>query len=243
MTVSKQPAIASPRIAPSQPESNFAPRLSHRRRVRVDSRQVWLAIATLTLITVLAFASPAFAHHPFGGTTPQTGLAGLLSGLGHPVIGADHFVFVLVGGLLSALLGRPAAVTGAFLLATLAGVGLHLMALDLPALELTISLSVLLLGTLVAWGRTLSLWPVLVVTTAAGLFRGYAYGEAIVGAEPTPLLGYLLGLTVIQGAIALGTYFVIGKHLPSVPRLSQIRAAGFIACGAGAAFLSGVVLG
>ncbi len=37
----------------------------------------------------------------------------------------------------------------------------------------------------------------------AGLIHGYALGELIYGAEPTPLYAYLLGLTVIQSAVAL----------------------------------------
>ena len=36
-----------------------------------------------------------------------------------------------------------------------------------------------------------------------GLIHGYALGESIYGAEPTPLYAYLLGLAVIQSAIAL----------------------------------------
>ncbi len=36
-----------------------------------------------------------------------------------------------------------------------------------------------------------------------GLIHGYALGESIYGAEPTPLYAYLLGLAFIQSAIAL----------------------------------------
>ncbi|MEO1593051.1 MAG: HupE/UreJ family protein, partial [Cyanobacteria bacterium J06632_22] len=201
MTLPIKSAILLAKIAPFSVASEHR-RSSERlatpsRRVKVDQRQVWFAIATLTLITVLALATPAFAHHPLGGTTPESWIAGLFSGLGHPVIGPDHLAFVLIVGLLSVLMARPWQITGAFLLAALGGVGLHLMALDLPAPEFMISLSVLLLGGLVARGRQLSIPLMLWLTAGAGLFHGYAYGEAIVGAEPTPLVGYLLGLTLI----------------------------------------------
>ncbi len=45
---------------------------------------------------------------------------------------------------------------------------------------------------------------ILVTTLAiiAGVFHGYAYGEAIVGAEMNPLVAYLAGFTVIQLLVA-----------------------------------------
>ena len=36
-----------------------------------------------------------------------------------------------------------------------------------------------------------------------GLIHGYALGESIYGAEPTPLVAYLIGLAVVQSAVAL----------------------------------------
>ncbi len=238
MTVPSKPAIAPSQIAAHSPQPS-----PQRRRVSVDQRQVWLAIATLTLITVLTLASPAFAHHPLGGTTPQTALSGLLSGLGHPVIGPDHLAFVLAVGLLSAQLAKTRLLIGSFLLAALAGVGLHLLELNLPAPEVIISLSVLLLGGLVAQGKALPTLPMLLLTAGAGLFHGYAYGEAIVGAEPTPLLAYLVGLTMVQGAIAGSISVVLSRILSPAKRQARLQAAGLVACGAGLAFLSAVVLG
>ena len=43
----------------------------------------------------------------------------------------------------------------------------------------------------------------LVLFAMVGAVHGYALGESIYGAEPTPLYAYLLGLAVIQSAIAL----------------------------------------
>jgi urease accessory protein len=37
----------------------------------------------------------------------------------------------------------------------------------------------------------------------AGLIHGYALGESIYGAERSPLVAYLIGLAVIQSAVAL----------------------------------------
>ena len=55
----------------------------------------------MALSTVLTFAAsaPAHAHHMLGGRTPVTFMQGLLSGLGHPVIGIDHLAFVVAMGV------------------------------------------------------------------------------------------------------------------------------------------------
>ena len=37
----------------------------------------------------------AIAHHPMGGNTPSTLWEGLLSGVGHPIIGFDHLAFIV----------------------------------------------------------------------------------------------------------------------------------------------------
>ena len=45
----------------------------------------------------------------------------------------------------------------------------------------------------------------------SGIAHGYAYGEAIVGAEPTPLVAYLVGFTLVQLAIVSAGY-AIARH-------------------------------
>ncbi len=67
-----------------------------------------LSIALVALSVVAA--GPALAHHPMGGVTPATFADGLLSGLGHPVIGLDHFAAVIAVGALAVRAprrGRP----------------------------------------------------------------------------------------------------------------------------------------
>ena len=199
MTIPPRPAIAaedrraeSPQAGDSSKQHIPKQRVP-KRQIKVDQRQVWLAIATLTLITVLALASPALAHHPFGGATPQSGWTGLLSGLGHPVMGPDHLVFLLVVGLLSALLAHPWQITGAFLLAALAGGGGHLLALDLAAPEFTISLSVLLLGALVARGQHLPMALVLLLTPSQRRWKLRAASLIAFGAGAACLSSVVLG--------------------------------------------------
>ena len=68
-----------------------------------------LQIAGPSLLAVLLLASPAFAHHPFGmgDSVALTPLQGLLSGIGHPLLGPDHLLFLLAIAFLG--LQRPRA--------------------------------------------------------------------------------------------------------------------------------------
>ncbi|NET53634.1 MAG: HupE/UreJ family protein [Merismopedia sp. SIO2A8] len=165
--------------------------------------------------------------------------------IGHPIIGIDHFVFVVAIGLLLAIKPRAILIPVAFVLATLAGTGIHLLSLDLPAAELFISASVLISGIILAMKDSPNSIAIATLAAIAGLFHGYAYGEAIVGAEMTPLVAYLLGFALIQLAIALvacqvGRFAI--KKVTNEPAL-LLRFAGFTICGAGAAFLSSVIVG
>ena len=101
------------------------------------------------LAIMMVVAEPAWAHHVMGGKLPQTFLQGLLSGFGHPVIGIDHLAAIVGVGILAALAGRSAAVVLAFSVAVIAGVGLPLAKVDLPASELFVGLTTLLIGALV----------------------------------------------------------------------------------------------
>ena len=195
------------------------------------------------LLTLLA-AAPALAHHPFGGKAPQTIFEGFLSGIGHPVLGLDHLAFVIAIGLIAAVIRRGFTIPLSFLLAALVGTGLHLSGLNLPAAELVISGSVLVFGILATMGRQLSPPTVVILAAIAGIFHGYAYGEAVVGAEPTPLIAYLIGFSLVQSAIALTAYLISKRTLSQnqTAGFVSVRSAGFIICGAGAAFLGNLLV-
>jgi urease accessory protein len=204
------------------------------------------------LVGVLVFAQPAQAHHPFGSEAPQTLLAGFLSGLGHPVIGLDHLAFIIAIGLVAAAQGRRGRwLPWAFVIATVAGTGMHLARWNLPAVELGITLSVAGFGLILALGRRMNGWGLLILVALAGLFHGFAYGEGVIGAEMTPTLAYLIGFAGVQGAIATGTRLIARQLLQPLqttnPDLAasglSLRFAGFTLLGIGAAFVSGVVLG
>lgn len=199
--------------------------------------RIIIALAAL----VSSFSTSAFAHHPMGGETPETLAQGLLSGIGHPIIGVDHLAFVIAVGIAAALAGSRFISPLAFIAATIAGTAIHLMAIGLPAVELGIAISLVVLGAVVFSGRTFSTAALASVFAFAGLFHGFAYGEAIFGAEATPLVAYLTGFGLTQYAIAVvaGTVVVNvwGKGLNWSSNLPA-RVAGGMVAGAGALLVS-----
>ncbi len=202
------------------------------------SSVLFASLASLTL------AKPALAHHPFGGSAPKNIFEGILSGAGHPVIGLDHLAFVIAAGLLAAVVSKGWRIPTAFVLATLVGTGLHLAGLDLPVAEIVISVSVLLFGALVVMRDRLDLSLVMILATLAGVFHGYAYGEAVVGAEATPLVAYLIGFAGVEGAIACTAYLLSKRAIEQnkATGLISIRHAGFMVLGVGSAFIGGLLV-
>ena len=102
---------------------------------------------------LLATAGTASAHHVMGGKTPSTFTEGILSGIGHPIIGPDHLAFLVALGIAVGV-GRLSFVTPfLFLVAMACGVAAHVAAVNIPAAELIVALSVLIAGVLIALDR------------------------------------------------------------------------------------------
>ena len=208
-----------------------------------------LFLGLLCSLMLLIAIEPAIAHHPFGGQTPTNFLQGFLSGLGHPIIGPDHFVFVIAVGLLASLkASNGMMIPVSFVGATLLGTVIHLQSLDLPGVELIISASVIACGIMLAMKQSPTLIWLTGLGVLAGIFHGYAYGEAIVGAEMTPLVAYLMGFAAIQLIVSLLAFFggtFLRKQLsdPSSQSPLSLRFAGFTILGVGMAFASSVLLG
>ena len=180
---------------------------------------------------------PALAHHALGGRLPATGWEGFLSGLAHPVIGPDHLAFVVAIGLIAA--GQPwrYGIPLGFVLAGLVGTGIHLAGWDpLGLTELAIACSIVLFGLLLVQSRQIPSWLLLLWGSLAGLFHGYAYAEAIIGAEPMPWLGYLLGLSTVQYGVALLALWAAETWAERIPGL--IRSAGWMIAIVGSIFLT-----
>ena len=155
--------------------------------------------AALGIISLILLGSPAFAHHPFGmGDSSQlSGWTGLVSGIGHPLLGPDHLLFLLAISFIG--LKRPIA----WILPMLAiGLGGSLISQFIPLpdavapwAEALVSLSLVAEGLI-----ALSVGPATWLLPLFGL-HGFLLGSTIVGAEPTPLLTYFLGLLIGQGVL------------------------------------------
>lgn len=201
----------------------------------------------LLLPAALVAASPALAHHPMGGEAPQTIFHGLLSGLAHPVIGIDHLAFIVLAGIAAAAAGRSLTGPLVFIAATVAGTFIQLGGLALPLAELVIAGSVVVLGALLVMGRQVSGVPALGGFALAGLFHGWAYGEAVIGSEPMPIVAYLAGFAVIQFAIAAGIARLAVPLLVRPSGTMQVRIAAAVCVGIGLAFavenLESLILG
>ena len=157
--------------------------------------------AAVAALALLLIASPAFAHHPFGmgDSGALTAWQGLLSGLGHPLLGPDHLLFLLAIGFVG--LQRPLR----WVLPLLAiGLGGSLLSQFIPLpdavapwAEALVSLSLAVEGLI-----ALSMAPAAWLLPLFGL-HGFLLGSTIVGAEPSPQLSYFLGLLLAQGSLLL----------------------------------------
>ena len=160
------------------------------------------------------FSTSAFAHHVMGGKTPATFAEGLLSGIGHPVIGPDHLAFLLAIGIVAGVGGLNLALPALFVIASAIGVMLHVNGINFPG------------------------WRWAALFAVAGLFHGYAFGESIYGAERSPLHAYLLGLILIQSALAIGTALFVRWRSVGVSEMAS-RLAGAAIIGVGLTALIG----
>lgn len=198
------------------------------------------SIPVLALFTTLLAVTPAHAHHAMGGEPVGTVAQSFLSGLAHPVIGIDHLAMIVAIGVLAAAMRPGFLLAVVFVVAAMAGTGLHLLGLSLPGSELLIALSVLAVGVLLSLRKAPRIGLVLGICTIAGLLHGYAYGESIFGAESSLLTAYLAGFTAVQVAVASVAYTIAKRILrkdADEPTL-LLRPAGFVVAGAGLAILA-----
>ena len=173
------------------------------------------------------------AHHPFGmEELSLSPIQGFLSGVGHPLLGPDHFLFLVALMLVGWDQPRrwiPTLLAVGLLGSALAQVVVIPEALVLPT-EALVSLSLVVEG-LVILGTLSTGW-----LYPAFALHGVMLGGTIVGAEPTPLLAYFIGLFVAQAAMLL----LVRRFSDPVVRLigdQGMRLAAGIWIGIGCAFI------
>lgn len=193
-------------------------------------------IIVLMLLSLLV--APALAHHPLAGMPVTTFVQGLMSGFGHPILGFDHLFFVTSVGIIAIFTRHRILAPLVFIVAMLGGCLVTLLWTTVPATELMITLSLLVLGSMLLSGHRFSLPTVVFAFAGFGLFHGAAFGLSLATQEAAfdiqVLMGYLLGLGVTQYAIALAAGLVC-TMLWKVSHASAIqpRLAGAMVAGAG----------
>ena len=177
----------------------------------------------------------ASAHYLMGGKTPATFVDGLLSGVGHPIIGPDYLAFLLALGIAVGVFRLSFVNPFLFVAAMICGVAIRVAGLYLPAADPIVPISVLIAGLmLIIEERIAPAWW-MAVFVAASLFHGYTYGDSIYGAEAGPLIAYVIGLAAVQVVMTVGVAFAtrgLWKLWSMAPRL-----AGAAFCGVGFAAL------
>lgn len=200
--------------------------------MRSSTSRAFLALA------ILAVSPAVFAHHPLGDMAMSTFGHGLLSGIGHPVLGFDHLFFVVAVGLAAAFTGRAYVAPAGYIGAMLIGCVLTASGITVPGIEVAIVASLVLLGYLVLSGRALAFAPAIALFALAGLFHGAAFGGAMASAEAGAatqvLAGYLIGLGVVQYAIAAAAAWVTHNVWQAAEATAiQPRLAGAVVAGVG----------
>ncbi|MFQ4145825.1 HupE/UreJ family protein [Chlorogloeopsis sp. ULAP02] len=209
----------------------------------LSSGKLYIIIASVVCLGLLSSTDPVLAHHALSGKVPSNFFEGFISGLAHPVIGLDHFAFVVAIGLLSIGQQNSFLIPAAFVLTAMTGTGIHVLNYDLPFPEIIIAFSVVAFGVMLLLSRKPN-WLVLAGLGAiAGLFHGYAYGESIVGAQMTPLIAYLAGFSVIQYVVAIGALLIGTAISNKFSGIKMLRFAGLAIAAIGTVFLTTAIIG
>jgi urease accessory protein len=178
--------------------------------------------------------SGATAAHTEGGSLA----GGFASGFLHPLGGLDHVVAMVGVGLWGAFLGAPAIwlLPVVFPLVMAGGGLLGLLGVPLPAVEVGIALSALVIGAMVALQARPPLWLAALIVAAFAVFHGHAHGTELPDAAGP--LAYSLGFVVATGLLHLaGIAFGLLVRWPA--GVTAVRAGGGAIAAAGLFFLYG----
>ncbi len=160
--------------------------------------------AVTTAGVLMAVPGGVLAHTEAGAAT------GFLTGLMHPLSGLDHVLAMIAVGLWGAQLGMPAIwiLPVTFPIVMAFGGLLGLLGVPVPAVEIGIAASAILLGAAVATERRPPLFIAALLVGAFAVFHGDAHGTELEPGESGLL--YSLGFVVATGClhavgIAIGT--------------------------------------
>lgn len=154
----------------------------------------------------------------------QVGNGGFLQGFEHPLSGADHLLAMFSVGLWGAQMGGRNVWTLpiTFPLVMVLGGILGIAGVPLPAIETGIALSIIVLGTAIAFVWRPPEWLALSIIGIFAICHGYAHGaELPLAADPADFaIGFVLatGLIHLAGiAVGLGVQRKLGNRMIRIP--------------------------
>jgi urease accessory protein len=189
----------------------------------------------LPALALLLLPAGALAH-----AAGESAGAGFVSGFMHPLGGLDHLLAMLAVGMWGAQLGSPAiwllpvAFPQVMALGGVAGI----LAVPLVGVEVGVTVSVIVLGSMIALGSRPPLWLALLLVSFFAVFHGYAHGTELPG--KTGAVAYSAGFVTATGLIHL-TGIGIGFVVKLPHGVALLRAGGGLIAAAGV-FLAGQLL-
>lgn len=161
------------------------------------------ATLVATTVSTAAFAHPGHAE-----------ASGFAAGFAHPIGGLDHILAMVGVGLFAWMLkGRalwlvPAAFVGMMAIGGVLGV----FQLPVPMVELGIALSIVVIGLLVAFGKSIPIAAAMAIVGVFAIFHGHAHGTEM----PAAMSGLTYGIgfiaaTALLHTIGIATGLAIGK--------------------------------
>jgi urease accessory protein len=189
-----------------------------------------LLLTLLPFVLALAGSTSAHAHAGHGVA------GGLMSGLAHPLLGWDHLVAMLAVGLWGAFLRAPAIwlLPVIFPLIMAFGGALGVIGVPLPAVEIGIALSGVVLGLLIAFAIRMPLVAAVLMVAVFALWHGHAHGtELPAAADP---FAYAVGFVIATGLLHLAG-IAFGSLIRWPAGAWAVRAGGLAVSAVGAVFL------
>lgn len=174
---------------------------------------------TLMLASCVLAPSVALAH-------PGHDTSGIVSGMLHPLLGWDHLLAMVAVGML-AVMGRnkpawqlPLAFVSFMLIGALFGIS----GVAIPAVESGILLSLVVLGGLLAFGRSCSLVLLTLCCALFGTLHGNAHGIELPANQGA--ISYITGFMLATIVLHAAGYLVASKWQTLVVRVSGVAIAG-----------------
>jgi urease accessory protein len=187
----------------------------------------------VALVVALVLTSrPAVTHVVDGSAT-----GGFLGGFAHPLFGLDHVVAMVAVGLWGSFLGPPAIwlLPITFPIVMAVGGAIAILGVPVPAVEIGIALSAIVLGGMIALAARPPLVVAALIVGAFAIFHGHAHGAEL--PPGTDAVAFSVGFVIATGMLHLvGIAFGLLTRWP-VGRIG-VRIAGAGIALIGALFLS-----